>query len=74
MKLDRDEFFGHDKIQKLTNQINKRALSGFVFLVIKDKELIKLLKNNIEWLDYVGISFEAKSVKGNCVISWRDLK
>jgi hypothetical protein len=74
MKLKREEFFGHEKIQKLTNQINKRTLSGFVYLSIKEKDIIKLLKDNVDWLDYIGISLEENKEKKTVTIRWRDLK
>ncbi len=55
-KLSRDEFFGHPEILKLTNKINKKSINEFSYIYIKEKKLIKLLKNNEDWLDFVGIS------------------
>lgn len=76
MKLEREDFFGHEKIQKLANQINKRTLSGFVYMVLKEKDedLIELLRHNIDWLDYIGISFEENPEKGTTIIRWRGLQ
>lgn len=69
MKLQRDEFFGNDKILKLTTQINKRTINGFHYLNIRDPYLIILLKENIDWLDYVGITIQTKE-KNLITIRW----
>lgn len=68
MKLGREEFFGHEQILKLTTQINKRTLSGHTFIQIKEKALLKLLQNNTEWLDFVGITLVL--YKNNHYIRW----
>jgi len=60
-KLSRDEFFGHPDILKLINKINKKAISEFSYIHIKEKKLIKLLKNNEDWLDFVGITLSLKN-------------
>lgn len=69
-KLLREDFFGHPIIQKLTNQINKKTLDGFCFMYIKDKKTIKLLRDNDEWMDYVGIALDWRPKKKLLFIKW----
>jgi hypothetical protein len=69
-KLGRDEFFGHPAIQKLASQINKKTLEGFSFMYIKDKKVVKLLKDNENWLDYIGIIIEWRQKKKHLFIKW----
>lgn len=69
-KLDRDEFFGHPLVQKLAIQINKKTLDGFCFMYLKDKKTIKLLKDNDEWLDFIGIIIEWRQKKKHLFIKW----
>ena len=70
MRSPRDEFFGNEKIKRLTNHINKRTLCGFNYLLIKDKDVIKYLKVNVDWLDYVGIVIEENKIKKTFIIRW----
>ena len=69
-KLGRDEFFGHPSIQKLASQINKKTLEGFCFMYIKDKKVVKLLKDNTGWLDYIGIVIEWRQKRKQLFIKW----
>lgn len=70
MRLTREDFFSHTKIQKLANQINKKTNLGFTYLYIKDVKLIKLLQENIDWLDYVGITINIRTDKKTLCIKW----
>ena len=76
MRNEREDFFGHELIHKLTNQINKRTKSGFLYLIVKDTPTIDLLKNNISWLDYVGIYIDddIKEGKPVLIIKWRGIQ
>jgi hypothetical protein len=67
MKLKREDFFSHTRIQKLAGLINKKTLAGFNYLYVKDNKLIKLLKENSDWLDYIGISLKMKPDKTLCI-------
>lgn len=62
-RLPRAEFFGHDKILKLSSKIAKKSKQNTNYLNIKDQELIKLLCENVEWLDYIGITIKIKDGK-----------
>lgn len=66
-KLTRDEFFGHPDVLKLTNKINKKSLDEFSYIYIKDKKLIRILKENIDWLDFVGIILTDKDKRTICL-------
>ena len=57
-KLEREDFFGHPLVLKLTTQINKKTIDGFCFMYLKEKKVVKLLRENDEWLDVVGIVIE----------------
>ena len=70
MRMTREDFFSHTKIQKLATQINKKTNSGFNYIYIKDNKLIKLLEENSDWLDYVGISLEMKKDKKCLCVKW----
>ncbi len=70
MKLKREEFFSHVKIQKLANQINKKTNLGFTYIYIKDSKLIKLLEENTDWLDYVGITIKTRPDKKTLCVKW----
>lgn len=70
MRLPREDFFSHTKIVKLANQINKKTNLGFNYLYIKDTKLIKLLEENIDWLDYVGITISMRHDKKSLCIKW----
>lgn len=70
-RLPRDEFFGDDKIKKLTSQINRRTLDGFNYINIRDKDYIKFLKNNADWLDYIGITLEENKKRKTYILRWR---
>jgi hypothetical protein len=70
MRLKREEFFSHSKVQKLANQINKKTNLGFTYLYVKDSKLIKLLQDNIDWLDYVGITIKIRADKKTLCIKW----
>lgn len=62
-RLKREDFFGNEKIIKLAKQISKKSKEDINYLNIKDKKLQKLLIDNADWLDYVGISVKWKSPK-----------
>lgn len=68
-RLLREDFFGHEKIAKLANQISKKTKQKIKYLNIRDPELIQLLIDNIDWLDYIGIIIKHK--KDNTItIRW----
>lgn len=69
-KLLREDFFGHPIVIKLASQINKKTIDGFCFMYVKDKKTIKLLKDNDEWLDYIGIIIEYRPKKKQLFIKW----
>lgn len=69
-KLGRDEFFGHPLVQKLAVQINKKTLDGFCFMYLKDKKTIRVLRDNDEWLDFIGITIEWRQKKKHLFIKW----
>lgn len=70
--LTRDEFFGHEKILKLTSLINRRTKNGFYYLIIKDTDLINLIINNDDWFDYIGITIT--KVDDNIKIKWKEIQ
>lgn len=72
-KLPRDDFFGHPDILKLANRINKKSLEDFSYIYIKDKKLIKLLINNIDWLDFAGIVVSFRQKKKIMCLKWSRL-
>lgn len=69
-KLNRDEFFGHPDVLKLTNKINKKSINEFSYIYVKEKKLIKLLTENIDWLDLVGIVLTFKDKKKTLCVKW----
>ena len=69
-RLLREDFFSHDKIQRLAKQINKKTNLGFNYLYIKDKGLIKLLNDNLDWLDYIGITISPRPDRKSLCIKW----
>lgn len=69
-KLTRDEFYGHPDVIKLTNKINKKSLSEFSYIYIKEKKLINLLIVNKDWLDYVGISVDYRLKEKTLCLKW----
>lgn len=73
MKLKREDFFSHEKMIKIISVINRKSLLGFNYTYIKDKPTIKLLKDNIDWLDYVGISIYMKPDKKTLCLKWNRL-
>jgi hypothetical protein len=70
MRMLREDFFSNIKIQKLTTQINKKTNAGFNYIYIKDKQLIKLLEDNSDWLDYAGICLIMRSDKKCLCVKW----
>lgn len=73
MKLKREDFFAHEKMLKLISIINRKSLLGFNYTYVKDKSTIKFLKDNIDWLDYVGISIYVKPDKKTLCLKWNRL-
>jgi hypothetical protein len=74
MILNKDEFFGHDKTHKLALAMRKKAVLGFKEMVIKDKDMIKFLKSNEKWLDYIGIILVTNvKYRSQCMIKWSGL-
>lgn len=71
--INRDDFFGDERIIKLTSQINRRTKNNFYYLLIRDKELIYLLINNDDWLDYIGISVTIVD-KNTIKIKWKEIQ
>jgi hypothetical protein len=69
MRLKREEFFGHEKIIKLTTIINKKTIEGYNYMTIKDQELITFLLENKDWLDYVGITIKTDKLT---IIKWSE--
>jgi hypothetical protein len=69
MRLERDEFFGHEKIKKMASQIAKKTKSKINNMPIRDPELIKILVENIDWLDYIGFIIKEKDEK-TLIIKW----
>jgi hypothetical protein len=69
-KLSREDFFGNPLMLKLASIINKKSLEGFNFLYLKDKKTIKLLKNNTDWLEIVGITIEWRQKKKHLFVKW----
>jgi hypothetical protein len=69
MRLKREDFFGHEKIIKLTTVINKKTIEGYNYMTIKDQELITLLIENKDWLDYVGITIKSDKLT---IIKWSE--
>ena len=72
MKLDRHDFFGHPQINKLCSSILKKSRLNSNRLIIKDVDLQKLLLDNENWLDYVGIKIYIKDKK-TFYIKWETL-
>lgn len=70
MKLLREDFFSNPHTLKLAGLINKKTLSGFNYLYIKDKKVIKFLLDNCDWLDYVGITIEHRKKKKIMFVKW----
>jgi hypothetical protein len=69
-RLLKEDFFSHDKIQRLAKQINKKTQLGFNYIYIKDKPLIKLLNENVDWLDYIGITVTLRPDKKSICVKW----
>ena len=69
-KLSRDEFYGHPDILKLTNKINKKSLNEFSYIYIKEKKVISLILNNVDWLDYVGITIDYRPNDKVLCLKW----
>jgi len=63
MRLSRDEFYGHVRIQKLATAINKKTKEKQNNLLVKEPVLIQLLKENEDWLDYIGLKLDLKNKK-----------
>lgn len=61
--LRRDEFFYHADVIKLANKIAKKTREGMNRLNLRDQELNKLLIDNRDWLDYMGILVIIKDEK-----------
>lgn len=68
-RLAREDFFGHEKIVKLTNQIAKKSKQKINYLNVRDHDTIKILLENVDWLDYIGIIVKIKDEK-TITIRW----
>jgi hypothetical protein len=68
-RLSREDFFGHEKIIKLATNIHKKNKQNVNFISIREPVLRKLLIDNEDWLDYIGISLKIKDKK-YIVIKW----
>jgi len=68
-KLLREDFFGHEKVIKVASLINKKTKQHINYLNIHDKEIIKILVANEDWLDFVGISLKIKDKK-TIILRW----
>lgn len=68
-RLAREDFFGHEKIVKLTNQIAKKSKQKINYLNVKDPETNEILLQNVDWLDYIGITVKVKDEK-TITIRW----
>ena len=69
-KLSREDFYSHIRIHKLSGVINKKTLAGFNYMYIRDKQTIKFLQENVDWLDYVGITISYRKDKKQLYIKW----
>lgn len=63
MRLPREDFFGHPRTQKLASAINKKTKEGNNTLLIKEVALIDHLKQNEDWLDYIGLKLDTHNKK-----------
>ena len=68
-RLAREDFFGHEKIVKLTNQIAKKSRQQINYLNVRDPDTNQLLVENADWLDYIGITVKVKDEK-TVTIRW----
>ena len=68
-RLLREDFFGHDKILKLSTKISKKSKQNINYLNIKDPDLREILIQNVEWLDYIGITLCIKDER-TITIRW----
>jgi hypothetical protein len=70
VKVPREEFYGEPRVLKLSSEILKRNKKGYNYLYIKDKNFIKFLNLNSDWLDNVGITSEFKKEKKVLILKW----